>query len=266
MTEYLDCKIKEIVQETVNHKTFFLDRAIEAKPGQFVMVWLPRVDEKPFTLSCLEKTAFTAEKKGLFTEKLFALKEGDFIGIRGPYGQGFELKNKACLVAGGCGAAPLAPLAEALAANNFTFYAILGAKTKEMLLFKERFKKASKELIVCTDDGSEGRKGFTTEALEELLAEKKIENVLTCGPEIMMKKVFDLCQAKRIECQASLERYFKCGIGICGQCMVNNFRVCKEGPVFSTEQLKLMTEFGQSARLKSGKKVSLKEYAEWRQK
>jgi dihydroorotate dehydrogenase electron transfer subunit len=80
----------------------------------------------------------------------------------------------------------------------------------------------------------------------------------------MIKKVVDICDKHGIECQASLERYMKCGYGVCGQCTCGNNLVCKDGPVFTSKQIKNMPDFGNSARLKSGKKVSLKEYAEWR--
>ena len=117
-------------------------------------------------------------------------------------------------------------------------------------------------MLITTDDGSFGRKGFTIDALEEVLKNKKnkIKIVYTCGPEIMMKKVFDICQKYKVELEASLERYMACGFGICGKCMVNDQIVCIDGPIFNSKQLGRMPEFGNTARLKSGRKVSLKEY------
>ncbi len=78
----------------------------------------------------------------------------------------------------------------------------------------------------------------------------------------MMKKVFDICEKYGIEVEASLERYMSCGFGICGKCMCNDKIVCIDGPVFSSAQLRNMSEFGSFARLKSGRKVGLKEYHE----
>ena len=117
-------------------------------------------------------------------------------------------------------------------------------------------------MIITTDDGTCGRKCFTTTILEELLKNKKnkIKIVYTCGPEIMMKKVLDICNKYKIECEASLERVMKCGFGVCGSCMINDVTVCKDGPVFNSKQLNKMSEFGNFARLKSGKKVTLNEY------
>ncbi len=88
--------------------------------------------------------------------------------------------------------------------------------------------------------------------------------IYTCGPEFMMYKVYEFCKEHNIQCEASLERYMKCGIGICGQCVCNGQMVCKDGPVFNLNSLNTMSDFGNYSLLKSGKKVTLKEYGEWR--
>lgn len=250
-------RIRRIVNENPYVKTFFLDKKIEAEPGQFVMAWIPGTDEKPFSLSYAgSRAGITVEKKGRFTEQLFGLGPGDMIGIRGPYGKGFPVGKGGCIVAGGCGIAPLAVLTERME-NPFL---IMGARSSERIIFSKRFRDAH----IVTDDGSEGRKGFTTEALADALGEEDIGTVYTCGPEIMMKKVFDLCESRKVKCYVSLERFMKCGFGVCGQCEINGYRVCKDGPVFSSEQLRRMEDFGKRARLKSGKNVPLSEYGEWR--
>jgi dihydroorotate dehydrogenase electron transfer subunit len=250
-------RIKKIVQENPYVKTFFFDKKIDSEPGQFVMVWIPGIDEKPFSLSYVGKeTGITVEEKGKFTKTLFRMKENDMIGIRGPYGRGFTPKENACVVAGGCGVAPLSTLIE----NLKNPVIIIGARSKDRLLFKNRFPEAR----ITTDDGSSGEKGFTTDILERVLERKRFGVVYTCGPEIMMRKVFDLCEKNGVECQASLERFMKCGFGVCGQCEINGFRVCKEGPVFSSKELREMNDFGKEARLKSGQKVPVNEYVKWR--
>jgi dihydroorotate dehydrogenase electron transfer subunit len=251
-------KIKKIVKENSTTKTFFLEGSIDYKPGQFIMLWIPGIDEKPFSLSSVNPAAVTVEKKGRFTQKLFSMKVGDKLGIRGPYGNGFEIKENAIVVAGGCGYAPLAPLIEKLTKPAIIF----GCRTKRMLLFRERFKKLRP--MLCTDDGSLGFKGFTSDLLRNVLKKRKFSIVYTCGPEVMMKKVFDICEEKKIECQASLERFMFCGMGICGSCACDGKLVCKDGPVFSSAQLRAMDDFGRCAKLKSGKKVCLKEFYEWR--
>jgi dihydroorotate dehydrogenase electron transfer subunit len=250
-------RITKIVEENPYVKTFFIDKRIDAKPGQFVMVWVPGVDEKPFSLSYVgNEAAITVEERGKFTSALFRMKKGDKIGVRGPYGNGFSTKAKACVVAGGCGVAPLSTLIENLK-NPFI---IQGAKSKDRIIFNGRFRNVN----TTTDDGTAGTKGLATDILENALKKNKFSVVYTCGPEIMMKRVFELCERYGVECEASLERYMKCGFGVCGQCEINGFRVCREGPVFGSEHLRKMTDFGKEARLKSGVKVAIAEYAKWR--
>jgi dihydroorotate dehydrogenase electron transfer subunit len=82
----------------------------------------------------------------------------------------------------------------------------------------------------------------------------------------MIKAVFGICERRKVECQASLERYMRCGFGICGACVCGDQLVCKDGPVFKSEQIRKMKDFGKYAKLKSGKKAELKEYFEWRNK
>src|SRR3989338_6931910 len=259
-------EISEIVSEGKGQKSFFFKQAIECRPGQFIMVWLPGVDEKPMAISYYKKGefAFTSQIVGGFTKALDSLKKGGKLGIRGPYGNSFSLKDNACVVAGGVGMSSLSTLIDSLK-NPLVIY---GARSKEHLIYLKRYKNFS--MIATTDDGSFGRKGFTIDILKEQLEannkntsnspNKKMKIVYTCGPEIMMKKVFDLCQKYNVECEASLERMMKCGFGVCGACMCNDKIVCMDGPVFNSNQLKNMPEFGNFARLKTGRKVSLKDY------
>lgn len=136
---------------------------------------------------------------------------------------------------------------------------INGARSKEYLIYLKRYK--NKNMIVTTDDGSYGRKGFVTDVLKEVLSSnKKIKMVYTCGQELMMKKVFEICNKHNVELEASLERYMKCSFGICGACMIDDKIVCIDGPIFNSKQLSKMSEFGSFARLKSGRKVTIMEY------
>lgn len=120
-------------------------------------------------------------------------------------------------------------------------------------------KKAGAKTMVSTDDGSEGQKGFVTELLHALLQKEKIGKICTCGPEIMMKKVVELSDDFKIPCEISLERYMKCGLGICGQCCVDplGIRMCTEGPVIKKETAKKITEFGKYRRDASGRRVPI---------
>ena len=247
-------KVLENRLEAPEVKTIKLGTTINSRAGQFVMLWIPRVGEKPYTLSKIGKDIeITYDVKGKFSKALFNLKKGDSIGIRGPYGNGWELKGKnVCVVAGGIGLAPIMPLIEE---TNTKFTVIYGAKSAEYLIFKKRVEKTKNRIVFTTDDGSFGEHCFACDALEGILSEVSYELVLTCGPELMMKRVVDTCLKNNLPCQASLERYMKCGIGLCGSCTIDpsGMRVCKDGPIFTAEQLE-NTEFGSYVRQKSGEK------------
>ena len=250
-------EISKVIQEGKNQKSFFFNHSLDCKPGQFVMVWIPGLDEKPMAVSYCNKKefAFTSQAIGKFTNSLDALKKGVKVGIRGPYGSCFSAKDNSIVVGGGVGMASLSTLIDVL--KNPII--INGARSKEHLIYLKRYN--NRNIITATDDGSFGRKGFTTDVLDEVLSKnKKIRIVYTCGPEIMIKKVFEICNKHRVECEASLERYMACGFGICGKCMIDDKICCIDGPVFGSKHLRLMSEFGNTARLKSGKKVTLKEY------
>ena len=249
-------EVSNIIKEGKGLTSFFFKHKLECRPGQFIMVWLPGFDEKPMAVSYLSKSefAFTSQAVGKCTTALENVKKGDKLGIRGPYGNSFSIKENTCVVAGGVGLSSLSTLIDSLKSP----VVIYGARSKEHLIYLKRFK--NKNMNITTDDGSFGRKGFTTDILEEVLGKnKKINLVQACGPEIMMKKILDLCNKHKVECEASVERYMSCGFGICGKCMINDRIVCIDGPIFNSRQLNQLPEFGNFARLKSGRKVSLKE-------
>ena len=251
-------EISDVIQEAKAQKSFFFKHSLECNPGQFVMVWVPGIDEKPMAVSYWNKKefAFTSQAIGKFTNALDKLKKGDKVGIRGPYGNSFTTNDAACVVGGGVGMASVSTLIDVL--KNPVI--INGARSKEHLIYLKRYK--NKNMIVTTDNGSYGVKGFTTDILEELLKNQKnkIKMVYTCGPEIMMEKVFEICNKYKVECEASLERYMACGFGVCGKCMIDDKICCVDGPIFNSKQLNKLSEFGKFARLKSGRKVTIREY------
>ena len=108
----------------------------------------------------------------------------------------------------------------------------------------------------CTDDGSFGFKGFATDCLNDLLKDSTYDYAFVCGPEIMMKGIFDILEESSIPAQYSLERYMKCALGVCGQCCVDSegWRICVEGPVFENDKIKQITEFAKYRRDASGVK------------
>lgn len=254
-------EIDEIIEEGENLKTFMFRYPLNAKPGQFIMLWYPGVDQKPFSISYQDDNKFGVTIFGIgeFTKKLMKLKKGENLGIQGPYGNGYSTEDyNVALVGGGCGTASLALLADELISQGKNVNFIIGAKSKTGLLYMKRFKQSKINIIPCTDDGSFGFKGFTTQALTELLKSEKIDMVYTCGPEIMMKKIINTCDEFNVDCEISMERYMKCGFGVCGQCVVDGpgIRICKEGPVLSKEIVKKIPEFGYYKRDASGKKIN----------
>jgi dihydroorotate dehydrogenase electron transfer subunit len=253
--------------ESDGFATLFFQHDLPFKPGQFIMLWIPGIDEKPYTISFHSKHQFaiTIEAKGLFSQKAIELGKGDLIGIRGPFGNGFDLKDNTeiAVVAGGCGMATLSPLLEKMDQNqDITF--IHGARTREYILYPDRF---NIKRLICTDDGSLGHKGFVTDILEqEIVSGRCFDMVYACGPEIMMYNVFKICEKHNIDCQISMERYMRCGFGVCGACVCGRQIVCKDGPVFGTKELKDMKDFNTNALLKSGRDVDLDHYFSWRTK
>jgi len=223
------------------------------------MVWAPRVDEKPYVISYLDEDRFaiTVQQRGPFSALLCSMKGGEKLGFRGPYGSGFRgieplaAGSGSALIGGGCGMAGLRLLKEALPESTL----VQGAQTKEDLVFLDRFP----DQIVFTDDGSAGEKGLPTQWLSESVARGRLRQVYTCGPELMMFRVVDICRRGGVACQASLERYMKCGMGLCGQCECDGRRVCVEGPVFDAAELADMPSFGRVKRDKAGRAVDVAE-------
>jgi dihydroorotate dehydrogenase electron transfer subunit len=243
------CEIKAITDETPSIRTFFFKRGLDFCPGQFVMVWVPGVDEIPMALS--SNRSITVQKVGQATAALFALKPGNLLGLRGPFGNGFPDSGRTLAIAGGVGAAPLLPLAMAGRAETF----LLGARTADDLLFREELDKRTR-LHVATDDGSSGHHGLITDLLDKE-DPTAYERICVCGPEKMMHGVLGILDKKGIADHGyfSLHRYMKCGIGLCGSCCMDpdGLRVCRDGPVFRGDTL-LASEFGRYCRDASGRK------------
>lgn len=242
-------RIESVIDENPMVKTFTFSGQFSFRPGQFVMVWIPGVDEIPMALSAGE--SITVQQVGDATAALFRKGVGDKIGIRGPFGNGFPDTGRILAIAGGVGAAPLRPLAAAGKASCF----LLGARTGTELLFADELARKT-HLHVSTDDGTCGHRGPVTGLLQQVDLEA-YDRICVCGPERMMQAVLsvlkDAGSAERG--YFALHRYMKCGTGLCGSCCVDpsGLRVCREGPVFRGIDL-LGTEFGQYKRDASGRR------------
>ena len=178
------------------------------------------------------------------------------IGIRGPYGNSFDLKEgKLLLVGGGTGLVPMMRLLTFVKPTD-DVTVLIGAQSKDEVFFEDLannlLENNSHKVLVSTDDGSYGEKGFVTDLVEKLVSETHFDGVYTCGPEIMMYKTVQSAHSKGIFVQASLERMMKCGVGICGSCCVGEDLVCRDGTVFDGQHLSSNKEFGNSHRNKAG--------------
>ncbi|MDA1316955.1 MAG: dihydroorotate dehydrogenase electron transfer subunit [bacterium] len=286
--------IKKIITESERVKTFVFDYDFPGEPGQFVMCWIPGFDEKPFGIIKKDGFGFmiSVAAVGESTKALHMMEVGDMLGFRGPYGSTFNLPDfgSIALVAGGYGMVPLSFLAQEARKKDIDVHLFIGARTKEELLFKSWMEEIGVIIHPSTDDGSEGFKGFNVQVFEDFVTKHPpsfghphVERALrlpeggpikdlpfegstpqgggmlskayTVGPEIMEMKVAEICYANNIPFEVSLERYMKCGFGICGQCCVDpvGWRMCVEGPVIDGEKLKQISEFGKYHRTASGK-------------
>jgi dihydroorotate dehydrogenase electron transfer subunit len=256
-------EIKEIIDETPTIKTFKFDWDYETlgrpNPGEFVMVWNFR-NEKPMSIAQINdnELAITVKNIGEFTSQLHELNVGDVIGVRGSYGNGFDnsFEGKDIIaIGGGVGMAPINAIASDLAVKN-DVSVISAAQTKEELLYGESLENLGVNVHYCTDDGSFGFAGFATNCLNDLLEDSTYDYAFVCGPEIMMKGIFDILEASSIPGQYSIERYMKCALGVCGQCCVvsEGWRICVEGPVFENNKINQITEFSKYRRDASGVK------------
>jgi dihydroorotate dehydrogenase electron transfer subunit len=259
-------RILNVKTESATVKTFtFKDKACaRAKPGQFLMLWIPGVDEIPMSILDANEdgaVSVAVKKVGEATQALHNKKTGEIIGLRGPFGNSFTLKEgKILMVGGGTGTAPLLFLAKKLASKTTKLVFVIGAKTKKELLFIDKLEGIcdKRDLVATTEDGSYGIKCLATTPLETLLAKERFDIIYTCGPEQMMRKVLELAEKHGIALEASLERLMRCAIGLCGSCVVGKYRVCRDGPVFTASQLReVKKEFGILKRDFNGKRIPL---------
>ena len=223
-------------------------------PGQFYMLWIPGVNQKPYSVSYYDGRliGFTCKRRGCFSEKIFQLNPGDPLGLLGPLGQGFDLSHdNYLLVGGGIGAAPLLFSAIELQRMGKKVSLLFGAEGREWVDWIDPILARGipdyREMIqYCTEDGSVGLKGMITDHLEEIIRQARPDYALLCGPELFTKKSIPILKKLEIDGQASIERMMKCGIGICGSCSVDHTgdRVCVEGPMFDFQYLQRMKEFG----------------------
>jgi len=228
------------------------------------MVWAPAVDETPMSLLPWgndDRVTITVKERGEGTRALLRKTMGELIGIRGPYGKGFTYdgERRILMIGGGTGVVPLLALLRSLAPKGVECNFILGANTSNEVLFSTEIQRLCARtggfFKVTTNDGSAGTRGLATDEAARVLHARTFDCIYTCGPEAMMKRTVELAEHAHVPTQAGLERILKCGSGICGSCCIGPYLVCKDGPVFSSQVLKGLPEFGKSTRDASGRPV-----------
>ena len=220
--------------------------AKKALPGQFIVLRVNEEGERvPLTIADFDReegiVTILFQVVGASTELLASLQEGDSIlDFVGPLGQPSELSDHmgtVVFVGGGIGVAPVYPIARAAHELGTKVISILGAKTKDILIFEDRMRAISDEVLITTDDGSYGIKGFVTNAIEELVKRgEKIDQVTAIGPGVMMKSVAEATRPYGIKTIVSLNPIMVDGTGMCGGCRVQVGEemkfACVDGPEF----------------------------------
>lgn len=240
--EIISAKVARVVRENILVCSIYLEPEIRIprpKPGQFLMIWVPEYEEVPMSISGYygDIVRITVAAVGPTTKRLNKTQVGEYLGIKGPLGNGLELKGiRYLLVGGGYGVAPLIYAMQEIKRVGGKSTIIIGARTKEQLLMVGEAEKYG-EVFVCTDDGSYGYKGTAYDFLIDIVDDLEYDEVLVCGPKILLLKVAKYCVEKNIKCWVFAEEYMKCGIGLCGSCVLgtSSILVCREGPVINAE-------------------------------
>ncbi|MDP2912378.1 MAG: sulfide/dihydroorotate dehydrogenase-like FAD/NAD-binding protein [Candidatus Omnitrophota bacterium] len=225
------------------------DIAAKARAGQFVVLMVNEEGERiPLTIvwADAEKGVITliAQEAG-FTTKLLggSMPGGSLYSIVGPLGHPTEIRKygRVILVGGGVGIAEIYPVAAAMKGAGNYVTAVIGSRTKELMILERELKEISDEVMVLTDDGSYGRKGFVTEALKELLEKEKHDLVYAVGPLPMMRAVAGVTRPFGVPARVSLNAIMVDGTGMCGCCRVSVGREvkfsCVDGPEFDASQV-----------------------------
>lgn len=253
--EYIQSQFQIIKKENIAKNCYSLiiscpEIAKIALSGQFCQVKIDGfVLRRPISICEINKENSTIrivfETRGEGTKALANLNENSLIDIIAPLGHGFTILEKeknAIVIGGGIGVPPLLEVAKSYGENAT---AIIGFRNAHAVILEDDFKKNNNNVILCTDDGSAGEKGFVTAALEKSLQAKKADIIYACGPHLMIKGVIEIARKHNIRCEVSLEERMGCGIGACLVCACKTVKngeeymahVCKDGPVFNADEV-----------------------------
>ncbi|MBN1998238.1 sulfide/dihydroorotate dehydrogenase-like FAD/NAD-binding protein [candidate division KSB1 bacterium] len=250
MQDYEITEKQQLAPQVTQFEVYAPDIAAKRQAGQFVIIRIRENGERiPLTIADAnaEKGTITliSQSVGKTTKQLAEMKPGQrILDIAGPLGKPTHIEKVGTVVCigGGIGIAPLHPITQAMKKAGNYIITILGARTSELVILKDKMADLSDEVIITTDDGSEGLKGFVTTALQTLIdSGRPIDLVITIGPSIMMKMVAEVTRGKNIPTVASLNTIMIDGTGMCGGCRITaggkTQFVCVDGPEFDAHQV-----------------------------
>jgi NAD(P)H-flavin reductase len=255
--------IERIRPETPDIKTYTIrpDEPIPFKAGQFVELAVPGIGEAPFTPSSSpkisERMEITIMRTGRVTDWLDTMKEGDEVGVRGPMGRAYPIEDfhgrEILIVGGGCGVGPLRSLLLALVEDLDNYARIIvryGARTPDSIVFRDAQMRGwdqggALDVMLTVDEGNpdwDGHVGMITSIMTEDYLDCHADDgiAVMCGPPVMMKYGTETLLARGYRPEniyLSLERNMSCGVGQCGHCRLGRYYVCKDGPVFSYDEI-----------------------------
>jgi NAD(P)H-flavin reductase len=257
----LRARLTDVIEESPSIKTFVLvpENKFSFKTGQFIELSVDGIGEAPFTPSSSplieEKLEVTVMKTGYVTDYMHMLKPGVFMGIRGPYGRGYPVESffgkEVLILGGGCGLAPIRSLLYALESIKDNLIKVIlcyGSKSPSDCIYKPLFDRLNKiqkfeayRTVDKPDENWDGPVGVATSLLNRIKINIKNSIAVVCGPPVMMKfgtiRLLEMGYGDD-QIYLSMEKNMSCGLGKCGHCMMGEFFVCRDGPVFTYNEIK----------------------------
>ena len=254
-------RLTEVIDESPSIKTFVLvpEDKFTFKTGQFIELSVDGIGEAPFTPSSspliTEKLEVTVMKTGYVTDYMHMLKPGVFMGIRGPYGRGYPVETfygkEVLILGGGCGLAPIRSLLYTLESIKDKLVKVIlcyGSKTPSDCIYKPLFDRLNStdkfeayRTVDKADEEWNGSVGVATTLLNKIRINMENSVAVVCGPPVMMKfgtiRLLELGYRDE-QIYLSMEKNMSCGLGKCGHCMMGEFFVCRDGPVFTYKEIK----------------------------
>lgn len=268
-------KKEVLAPKTILMETYAPLIAKKAEPGQFIVI---RVNEKgeriPLTIADFNREQGTItmvfQEIGKTTNLLGTKNVGEYISdILGPLGNPTETDRYGTVVTigGGVGIAPVYPLSRKLKSLGNKVISIIGYRSKDFVFWEERMRSSSDELLIATNDGSYGAKGFVTDVLKNLINKgTHIDRIYAIGPAIMMKAVADLTRGYKIKTIVSLNSLMVCGMGMCGACRITvggeTKFTCADGPDFDAHLVNFDELMKRLNTYKEEEKISFEKWKE----